>query len=484
MQETKKLYDITPYDRTFTATILSAEQKNGGWEIVLDQTLFFPEEGGQSADTGQIMFRGGADTKDAVRPDAAAKAANDEASDAAAAAWEVTDVQIRDGVICHRIRRTEDETDLGDGRTEMSGACRKANEVLCAGMPVQGRIDWSHRFSNMQNHTGEHIISGLIHAKYGFDNVGFHLSRNVVTLDQSGYLTPEQVAEIEWEANRVVWANLPVTAVYLKPAEAAKKTYRSKIAIDGDVRLVTIGSTEAKQPPEGDTSEDASGKENVFGIVDVCACCAPHVARTGEIGLIKILRSEKYKGGTRLTILCGDRALEEVGRRQMQIGEISHLLRAKQDEAHDAVQHLYDENAAQKARLIRMQQEKIRSLAQQASRPENQDGNAGQIIRSRENVWVVTDDLDPLPHRNLVNMLMEHSGGYAGVFLEEETETAKGGKPRAYRYIIGSSTKDCREAADFLREQFGARGGGKPEMVQGSVTAERGRLLDELCRSL
>lgn len=387
MKATKKLYDNEPYGQTFTATILSAEKENESWEIVLDQTLFFPEEGGQSADTGTLS------------------------------GWIVEDVQIRDGIIYHKVR------------TPMLASPK-------AGMTVQGQIDWEHRFSNMQNHTGEHILSGLIHAKYGFENVGFHLSDNIITFDQSGYLTPEQVAEIEREANRVVWANLPVTAAYLSPAEAAKKTYRSKIEIDGDVRLVTIGAYDNP--------------------VDVCACCAPHVAQTGEIGLIKILRSEKYKGGTRLTILCGKRALEEVCKRQSQIETISHLLRAKQDEADEAVQHLFEENAAQKERLIRMQEEKIISLAEQA------DFNG-------ENIWIFTEGLDPLPHRNLVNLLMERCEGYAGVFLQTDT---------GYRFIIGSHTKDSREAARILREAFGAKGGGKPEMVQGSINAGRDEIIE------
>lgn len=408
MKETKKLYDNEPYGQTFTATILSAEKENGSWEIVLDQTLFFSEEGGQSADKGTLS------------------------------GWIVEDVQIRDGVIYHKVQ------------APMSASPK-------AGMTVQGQIDWAHRFSNMQNHTGEHILSGLIHAKYGFENVGFHLSDNIITFDQSGYLTPEQVAGIEREANRVVWANLPVTAAYLSPAEAAKRTYRSKIEIDGDVRLVTIGSVGEDSPTSYcGGAGDGREKEQCFGVVDVCACCAPHVAHTGEIGLIKILRSEKYKGGTRLTILCGKRALEEVCKRQSQIEAISHLLRAKQDEADEAVQHLFEENAAQKERLIRMQEEKIQTLAEQAD-------------FSGENVWIFTEGLDPLPHRNLVNLLMERCEGYAGVFLQIDA---------GYRFIIGSRTKDSREAARILRESFGAKGGGKPEMVQGSIYACRDEIVE------
>ncbi len=400
MSKTSKLYDSHPYETEFEATILSAEPVKKGWEIVLDQTLFFPEEGGQSADTGYLEPL--ADQKEGM------------------SAWLVTDVQIRGDVIYHMVSVPKEM------RPE-------------AGMNVSGKINWERRFSNMQNHTGEHILSGLIHAKYGFDNVGFHLSDNIVTFDQSGYLTPEQVKEIEREANRIIWANMPVTAKYVAPEDAKNRIYRSKIEIEGDVRLVTIGD-------EKDS-------------IDVCACCAPHVARTGEIGLIKILRSEKYKGGTRLTILCGSRALAEVSGQQEQIEKISHLLRAKQEEAFEAVSHLFEENAAQKERLIRMQEEKIRRLAEEA-------------VHTGNHAWVFTEDLDPLPHRNLVNLLAERCDGYAGAFLQTGNSE--------YRFIIGSKSKDCREVAALLRERFGAKGGGKSEMVQGSVSAEKEDIVSAL----
>ena len=424
IKKTIKLYDTEPYARQFTAQILCVEEIKGGWQVVLDQTLFFPEEGGQSADTGVLGC---------VDPDTLQEKSV-EVGGQNGTAWQVTDVQIRDGVIYHMLQCVQESKS-------------ESQSVPRPGMTVHGAIDWQARFSNMQNHTGEHIISGLIHSKYGYDNVGFHLSKNVVTLDQSGYLTSEQVAEIEYEANRVVWANVPVTAEYVSPEEAKTRTYRSKIEIDGDVRLVTIGD------------------------VDVCACCAPHVARTGEIGLIKILRSEKYKGGTRMTILCGARALAEVSKRQTQIEQISHLLRAKQDEAKEAVQHLYDENAAQKERLIRLQEEKIRKIAE-------------NILGTEENVWVFTEDLDPLPHRNLVNLLVEKCEGFAGVFLDVSADKSNDNNRQtgqaAYRFIIGSRNGDCREIAKKLGETFGAKGGGKPEMVQGSVEAEQSELADFL----
>ena len=414
MTNTIKLYDSAPYQTTFEATILSAEPVKKGWAIVLDQTLFFPEEGGQSADDGWLEVAAQSDvtgqTVDGVED--------------AACQWTVTDVQIKDGIIYHSVMIPE------------------GNKTAEPGMKVFGEINWQKRFSNMQNHTGEHILSGLIHAQYGFENVGFHLSENIVTFDQSGYLSPEQLAEIEREANRIVWANLPVTARYLSPEEAKDKTYRSKIEIDGDVRLVTVG--EAADP------------------VDVCACCAPHVARTGEIGLIKILRSEKYKGGTRLTILCGERALAEVSKRQEQIERISHLLRAKQDETFEAVSHLYDENAAQKERLIGMQEEKIRRLAEEALAKKTETGN----------IWIFTEGLDPLPHRNLVNLLIEQNDGFAGVFLQIND--------MEYRFIIGSRAGDSREIAAILRDKYGAKGGGKPEMVQGSVCAKKEDLIGVL----
>ena len=415
---TRKLYDEDPYAKEFKAQIRSAERTKKGWKLVLDQTMFFPEEGGQDCDTGIL---------EAVN---AAYGTAECAEGKKAAVFCVTDVQIHDGVIIHTV--IPERTDPSD----MMASDQAAEDFFVPGQEVSGRINWTHRFSNMQNHTGEHILSGLIHKHFGYDNVGFHLSPNAVTLDQSGYLDPEKIAVIERKANEAVWADLEVSALYYAPEEAAKKTYRSKIPIEGPVRIVTV---------EG---------------IDDCACCAPHVRRTGEIGLIKIVRSEKYKGGTRITFVCGDRAYEESKREQAQVEAVSHLLKAKKETAAEAVGRLYEENTALKERILRLQEEKIRTLTRQAACGQDDENDC---------ILIFTKDLDPIPQRNLVNLLMEQYEKTAAVFVEDSS---------GYRFVIGSRTVDCRNVARSLKERFQARGGGSMQMIQGSVTASADALAE------
>ena len=221
---TEKLFYQDSHIAEFEAEVLSCTAAGAGYEIELDRTAFFPEGGGQYADTGML---GG------VR---------------------VTDVQERDGRVLH----------MTDG-------------PLDAGMRVTGRIDWEERFMKMQQHSGEHIVSGLVHARFGYNNVGFHLGTEDCTMDFGGVLTDEQLMEIEREANRAVWKNLEIEALYPTEEELKKLQYRSKIEIEGQVRIIVIPG------------------------YDVCACCAPHVKRTGEIGLIKLNHMQHYKGGVRVT---------------------------------------------------------------------------------------------------------------------------------------------------------------------------------------
>lgn len=392
--KTVKLYDTLPREVTFTAQVLEVTAEEGGdkAEVILDRTLFFPEEGGQSCDTGVL---GG---------------------------LAVTDVQIgEDGVIRHTVK------------AESGGS----EAALRPGMTVSGTIDWDRRFANMQNHTGEHILSGLIHSQYGFDNIGFHLSEHTVTLDVNGQLDEAQILELEKEANEVVFRNLPVTAAY-PPAEVlAAAEYRSKKEIDGPVRLVTI---------EG---------------VDCCACCAPHVARTGEIGLIKIVRVTRYKGGMRLQILCGRRAVSEMQDRQIRLEEISHLTNRPQEKAEEAVRELLEE-------IGRLRQER-RDLETRLALE-----RVKQADPLAENVWLFAAEMDPLVQRNLVNRLCEEHPGYCGMFCGTPEE--------GFKFIIGSGTKrgDARRICALLREKCAARGGGKPEMVQGTAYGSREEIMDAL----
>lgn len=373
---TKRLFDEDAYQTRFSAQVLACEPQNKGYAVILDQTCFFPEEGGQTADRG--IFRAGEQT------------------------IAVTDVQIdKDQVIRHMVK--------------------KPVEV---GSAVQGVIEWEKRFSDMQQHTGEHIVSGLIHAAFGYNNVGFHLSANEVTLDLDGMLTADQIAEIERKANQTVYDNIEVIAEYPDAETLAGMEYRSKIELEGPVRIVTI--------PD----------------VDCCACCAPHVAHTGEIGLIKITHAAKYKSGVRLNMLCGARALADMQMKQEQIEAIGVALSVKQHKTAAAVQKLQDEMARMKLQLNAMGKQ----LAA---------GRAQSIPEGTAQVCLFESELDQAVQRELVNQLTARCTGFCGVFVG--TDTA------GYRYIIGAADGDARVCNQALEECCEVRGGGSKDMVQGSV---------------
>ena len=386
---TIKLYDDQPYGKEFQAEVLSCDpvKKDGrdAFAVVLDQTLFFPEEGGQSPDTGKLGE--------------------------AAVFYVSID---KNQVITHYTDR-----------------------ALETGSRVKGVIDWPQRFSNMQNHTGEHILSGLIHKYYGYNNVGFHLSPDIVTMDMDGVVSPEGLKKIEQEANRAVYENVEVICSYPEKEVLAALDYRSKIQIDGPVRLVEVKG------------------------YDLCACCAPHVARAGEIGLIKILKAENYKGGIRLTIASGSRALSAVQDVWDAAQETAKELSVKPEEIAPAVKKVQDDVFALKGRLADFQIQAVRRRAEEV--PEGQ-----------KNAWFFEEELDTKAQRDFVNLLVEKCSGYAGVFVGSD----EGG----YKYIIGSSDQDSRIPNQVLRESFKARGGGKPEMVQGSVSAAKADILTALSR--
>lgn len=384
MNQTKKLYDSDAYAIEFDATVLSCEEvqteEQMMYQVILDQTLFFPEEGGQSPDKGTIKQ------------------------------IPVIDVQIKNDVITHTL---EAPLEVGD--------------------KVHGCIDWKHRFNNMQQHSGEHIFSGLVNKKFGYDNVGFHLSDQIVTMDFNGVLTAEEVADIEYAANEVIINNLPVQVTFPSKEELSDLNYRSKIEIDGQVRIVTI---------EG---------------VDVCACCAPHVRRTGEIGMLKILNMQNYKGGVRISILCGFRALEEYRKKTEILSQLTSSLSANQDSLIEAVDKLKNVNQTLKVEV---------SVAKR----ECMDAKLKGIPKDQVNVYLFENNIDAQVMRNAVNQLVTEHSGICGIFAGDEEE--------GYRYIIGSSTEDARTIVTILREKLGAKGGGSATMVQGSVVAKKEMILE------
>lgn len=381
MDATIRLYDADAYRTSFEATVVQCEQTEKGYAVILDQTCFFPEEGGQTADEGSLIAQG---TSIPIR-----------------------DVQIdADKIIRHMVR-----------------------ESIAVGTTVTGKVNWEKRFSDMQQHSGEHIISGLIHSTYGYRNVGFHLSKNDVTLDLDGMLTAEQIADLERRANEVVFRNLEVIAEYPAPEVLKELDYRSKIEIDGPIRIVT------------------------FPGVDMCACCAPHVARTGEIGMIKITHAAKYKSGIRLHMLCGARAIADAQVKQDQLEAIGIALSVKQEKTAAAVDRLLGDLAQLKQELAAVN----RQLAA---------GKAQRIPEGTENVCLFETNMEKEAHRELVNLITERCTGICGVFV--------GNDENGYRYVIGSAGQnDARKINQQLKDCCGARGGGSASMVQGAVNGTR-----------
>ena len=341
---TNKIYEKNSYLRELDTVVSECISENGRIYLKHRETIFFPEEGVQYSDTGVIIA---GDKK----------------------------IQVVKGELIGNA--SECETDFRY-LVDTEEAVEPGTEVKCL-------LNWEQRFSRMQNHSGEHIISGLIHNIHGYNNIGFHLSDDEpVTLTVDGKLNADQIREIELKANEAVYADLPIIDTYPSKEEAAGAIYRSKIEIAGQVRLITIG--------------DASDP------LDVCACCAPHVARTGAIGIIKVIASAGIKEGTQLQILCGRRAL---------------------------VDDLRNENREFKNRLSILAETTMIEKAKS-------DISEGKCC-------VFTDiDLSPLSMKNIYNELLKMKKGYVGIFVGSDEE--------GYRYNAGGEGLDARILATKMRE--------------------------------
>ena len=386
---TKLFYEdihLTNFDAVVTDC--SYDEKNKNYRVVLDRTAFFPEEGGQVADKGTFTVQG----------------------EATPSPIEVLDVQIKNDIIYHIL-----------------------SAPLPVGTGVTGQVDWTQRFDFMQQHSGEHIVSGLVHKHFGYNNVGFHLGLQEVTLDFNGELTLTQLRAIEAEANDAVWRNLPVNISFPTSEELSVLDYRSKLELTENVRIVEIPG------------------------IDTCACCAPHVETTGQIGLIKITNVQNHRGGVRVNILCGGRAVADYTEKQDSVSNISVQLSAKQTAVSEAVARLKDDNL----RLKELGNTLQATLLDYAVK-----GLPGPA--DSEHAILFVELMNEIAIRNVVNDLATKYSGYSGVFAGNDTD--------GYRFIIGSTGKDCRELATLLRQTFQAKGGGTAPMIQGSVTATHAAL--------
>ena len=374
-----KLYYDSAYIKEFEAQVLSCQEGKKGWEITLSATAFYPEGGGQPADTGLLGN---------VR---------------------VTDVHEKDGQVVH----------YTDG-------------PLPVGEMVRGVIDWDRRFQHMQEHSGEHLVSGLIHQRFGYDNVGFHMGTDEVTIDFNGVLEWGDLMAIEEKANGMIWENLEISAVYPEKDELDAMEYRSKKELTGAVRIVSI--------PGG----------------DVCACCGTHVERTGEIGLVKFLSMIHYKGGVRISLLCGKRAVEDYERKRDQVQKISVLLSARPGEISRAVEKLKDEEAKLQEKLVAAYDKLIASEVR-------------DIKEGDGDIFILEPDFEAIPLRHLVNRLLEEKKG--------RTVLALGGAAEgSFLYVLGSRDGDMRRLSRELNGLLNGRGGGSAQMAQGTFFATKDQL--------
>ena len=380
MQPTQKYYEADAYRREADAVILAAEPDGrGGGKLALDGTVFYPEGGGQPADHGILTLPDGARLT-------------------------VTDVHEQGGVIWHRVDALPD--------------------TAAPGTAVTGRIDWAWRFDKMQQHTGEHILSGILHQMFGAENVGFHIGSDAVRMDTSVPISAEGLREAELAANRIVWQNVPVLITYPTREELARMTYRSKKEIEGQVRIVTIPGA------------------------DVCACCGTHTAATGAVGQIKILAAENYKGGVRLSIVCGERALLAAQAMRQRQADIGALLSAKPSETAHAVHRVYDEYTALKFAHFGLCNELFDALAAQVA-------PGADAIR-------IVPGLDPDGLHRLAARLSEATTGLCAALTANEKGTG---------YCLAQAGGDVRALTKALNTALNGRGGGKPGICQGSCAA-------------
>ena len=373
---TEKLYDKDSHLQEFSATVLSCEKSGENHSVILDKTAFFPEGGGQESDRGNIG--------EAV----------------------VLDVQIVGNEIIHYIDRP-----LNIGK-----------EYAC-------NLNWDRRFRNMQNHSGEHIVSGIVHRLYGLNNVGFHLGAEM-TVDFDGAISKEQLLEVERLANKAVWENVPIRAYYPDERELKALDYRSKLELTENVRIVDI---------EG---------------YDLCACCAPHVKKTGEIGLIKILDSFKNKGGVRIFIKCGIDALDDYKDKYLNVQKISNLLSVKQYEAAAAVDRLSDENRELKFKIASL---KKRLIAEKTK----------SFVPESDKTAVFEEGLEIKELQLFADSLYKKSGGIRGVFSGEEGN---------YSFAICGEETALDLFFKEFKQKFNVRGGGRNGMVQGTVAADKNEI--------
>ena len=371
--ETTKLYYEDPFLQGFTAAVTSCEEGKGGYLVTLDRTAFYPEGGGQPYDTGVLGEA------------------------------KVLEVHDKNGVITHL-----------------------CNKPLAVGASVEGKIDWARRFDHMQQHSGEHICSGLICERFHCDNVGFHMGADVVTIDFNADISWDKLMEIEQLANLYIYEDHPIDIQFYRGAELDKVEYRSKKPLEGDVRIVA------------------------FPGADCCACCGTHVVRSGQVGLVKFLSVQKFREGVRIELLCGDRARRYLSACWEQSLHIGQALSVKPVASAAAVERLQSELGALKLRCAKLEGS---AFAQTAAQYEG-----------KGDVLLFEDEMSGDSLRKLCDAVANACGGRCAVFA---------GADGAYKYAIGHAGGELRDFTKKMNAALSGRGGGKPNFVQGSVGCDR-----------
>lgn len=374
--EKRKLYYDDCHLQSFTARVTGCEATEHGYAVTLDATAFYPEGGGQACDLG---------TLDPVR---------------------VLDVREQGETVIH----------LCDGPVPV-------------GKTVEGHIDYARRFDLMQQHTGEHIVSGIIHKRFGYHNVGFHIGADMIQIDFDGMLPVEAISEIELEANRAIWADLPVRCYYPSEEALPGVAYRAKRALPWPVRIVEIPG------------------------VDTCACCGVHTAHTGEVGLIKIFSCVRFHQGVRLEMACGERALKYLIQVFEQNKQVSQSFSAKILETGAAARKVNEQLSAEKFRASGLERQLYDRIAA---------GYAGQ-----ENVLHIACGLSPAGVRDLAEKIAAQCSGTAAVFSGEDSR---------YDVCLARPDGDVKPLGQAMTAVLDGRGGGKPGFFQGSVKASREKI--------
>ena len=376
---TQRLYYDDVYMKEFDAKVLRCEASGSNWKIVLDRCAFYPEGGGQSGDRGILA---------------------DPASD--------------------RMIQVADTQEEGEDIVLVCDA------PVPEGSSVRGTLDWEYRFDRMQNHSGEHIISGLIHTRLGYNNVGFHMSADRMTIDLDGEISEEVLREIEQKANEIVWSNVPVRIDTYTEEEAEEIEFRSKRELHGQIRVVSIPGA------------------------DVCACCGTHVAFTGEIGPIRIVSHVRFKGGIRMELMCGRWAylyMTEVFRQNHQV---SVLMSSKMLETAGAVTKLLDDQTQLKGRMIGLFYEQIERKADELA-------GTGDVL-------IFAQNYTPVLVQKLTARVMEKTDSAVFSFAGNDEE--------GYKYAVGQTGGDLKAFVKDMNEKLSGRGGGKPFFLQGSVSSD------------